>query len=389
VSKQTEDVLSRSGMERPTPQGGNQGEKTAELRELDEKALNDPKLVTSIEERLSGLRDLTRGERGKPAAEDEPDEEVETPEKEDNDEPAESDEKKTGKDDASKPTSTTLGSKDGKNEDAVQLPEAYVRAAIAYGWKKDDVIASFKTDPERMLVVLSNIYATRNKASAEFAALGRRAATEHAAVSVPKKPTFAPVDTKKLREQYGDDAGPLIEMIEAQNKAMSQLVEAIPVAKPEMPDNKPFSSPVEEAGVEQQVHSFFESDSMKPYVKIYGTLGVGETYADLSASQQEFRWKVLERADQIAGGAHLQGVQITVPEALEMAHLLVTQKYRDQILVDGIKEKVVKRAKSLTINPSIGKKKPGDSTDSKPGSRSKEQLVEDTQNKLNKLFGER
>lgn len=379
MSKQTDEALARSGMERPSPQGGNSGEKTAELRELDESKLNDPKLVTSIEDRLAGLRDLTRSERTKPAAEDEP-------EVVDN-EPTEPDEKKVGKDDASEPTSPTL---DNKNDEAVQLPEAYVRAAIAYGWKKEDVISSFKSDPERMLGVLSNIYMTRNKASAEFAALGRRAAiTEPPAKATPQKPAFTPVDTKRLRDQYGDEAGPLIEMIESQNKALSQLVEAIPAQKPAVKDDKPFTSPVEEAGIEQQIHSFFESDAMKPYEKVYGKLGLGETYADLPAGQQEHRWKVLEKADLIAGGAHLQGVQITLPEALEMAHLLVTQKYRDQILVDGIKEKVVKRAKSLTLNPATGKKKPGDTNDPKPGSRSKEQLVEATQDKLSRLFGER
>jgi hypothetical protein len=94
-------------------------------------------------------------------------------------------------------------------------------------------------------------------------------------------------------------------------------------------------------------------------------------------------------ADQIAGGATLQNTKVTLPEALEMAHLLVTQKYRDQVLIDGIKGKVVQRSKSLTLKPSKGTKKPGREVTetAKPGTRTKEQLVTDTQRKLHKLFG--
>jgi hypothetical protein len=359
-------------MERPTPAGGNKEMKTEELRQIDEKALSDPKLLSSIEDRLSNLRDVTRGGVGKPAVEDD---EV------DENDPVEPDEKKAGEDESRQPDSPTLDKKD----EGPNLPEAYVRAAMAYGWKKEDVIQSFKDDPDRMLGVLSNIYQTRNKVSSEFAALGRKHTAETTAKNdAAAKPVFTPVDTKRLREQYGDDAGPIIDMLEAQNKSLQEMAALLPTskAKPE----QPFNSAVEESGIEQQIHTFFESDAMKPYEKVYGKLGIGQTHDDLAPGQQQFRWKVLERADQIAGGAHLQGVQITLPEALEMAHLLVTQAYRDQIIMEEIKGKVVKRSKGLTLKPSDSKKKPTED-DPKPGSRTKEQLVEDTQSKLNRLFG--
>lgn len=199
------------------------------------------------------------------------------------------------------------------------------------------------------------------------------------------KPTFQPVDVAKLKEHYGDDAAPLIDMIEAQNRTLQQLSDQLPKEAPKA--RKPFESAVEESGVEQQIYTFFETDKMKSYEKVYGKLEFGQTWDDLTPGQRQHRWRVLEQADQIAGGAKLQGYEMSLAEALESAHLLVTQKYRDQVLIDGLKANVVKRAKGMTLKPSKGTRKPGDRDDPKPGERTREQLLEATQHKLNRMFG--
>lgn len=388
MAKQTE-AAKQHGMNKPTPAGaGNAGEKTHDLRPLDEGRLNDPELVSSVEDRLSALREITGPYRSRknPAAEDEDLDELEGQE----DDADELEEKTAGKDQPEGSDSSTLDNDAGGEEDIGEgkqthvLPEAYVRCAVAYGWTEDDVKAFFESDPERALTTLSSIYQTRNRASAQFAAIGRKHAE---AKDEPQnvKPTFQPVDVAKLKEHYGDDAAPLIDMIEAQNRTLQQLSDQLPKEAPKA--RKPFESAVEESGVEQQIYTFFETDKMKSYEKVYGKLEFGQTWDDLTPGQRQHRWRVLEQADQIAGGAKLQGYEMSLAEALESAHLLVTQKYRDQVLIDGLKASVVKRAKGMTLKPSKGTRKPGDRDDPKPGERTREQLLEATQHKLNRMFG--
>jgi hypothetical protein len=353
--KQTDQAMDR-GMNRPAPVGaGNSGTKTEDLKDITA-ATEDPKLLNTIESRLKNLGEITReSSRSNPAVEEE-DNEDEAAEEKPADEPVDSD-------------SPTLDGEKG-------LPEAYVRSAIAYGWKENEVVEFFNADPERALTTLSNIYNTRNKASSEFAALGRRVKEDKLREEQPK---FVPVDVVKLRGQYGEEAAPLIEVIEAQNK---QLAERIP--KPAV--NKPFESAAEQSNVEQQIHGYFESDRMKPWEKVYGKLEFGQTWDDLPAGAREHRQRLLTVADQIAGGARLQGVDIRLDEVLEAAHLLVTQKYRDQVLLDGVKGKIVARSKGITVKPSSGTRKLGVDDEATPGNRTREQLVTGVAAKLGKLF---
>jgi hypothetical protein len=376
MAKQT-DLVKDRGTDRPAPAGAaNTGTKTDDLRD-ENVALEDQKLITSIDDRLKNLGDMMRPEksrRANPAVEEDDEDQP------DGEEIAEDAEAPADDAPADKPAdadSSTLDEDKG-------LPEAYVRCAVAYGWKEQDVVDLYKNDPERALTVLSNIYNTRNKVSAEFAAIGRRAQEQHEDTSRADE-GFKPIDTAKLREKYGEDAGPLIEMIDAQNKAMTELSARMPKPQPQRVDR--VESAVERSGVEQQIVDFFQSDRMKPWQKVYGSLELGQTLEDLPPGAQKHRIDVLTLADRIAGGAHLQRVNMSLADALESAHQLVTAKYREQVIFDGIKEKVVARSKGISTKPSKGTRKLGASEDAKPGSRTKDQLLNDTEKKLNKLFG--
>jgi len=389
MGKQTEDVkLAGNGMHRPVAATDNSGD--AETREpTNGSALESPEVVSQVEERLANLRGLTSTARGKdsePEAElkDDPDVEDETGDEETSeskDDATTSDETKDDPD--SSPTQED-------KEDEHKLPEAYVQCAVAYGWNREEVLDEFKSNPERALKTFSNIYNARNNASARFAALGRES-KEQVQTTVEEKPVFKPVNIATLREQYGEELNPLIDVIAEQNKALQQFSEQLPgkEVKAEPKQQPVFKSVADENMVEQQIYDFFEADTMKPYGEVYGKLGIGKTWDDLPPGQKVYRWKVLEMADQIAGGATLKGVDMKMAEALESAHLLVTQKYRDQILIDGIQSKVTERSKGITLKPSKGKHDPGKTlagTDATKN-RTKEEVISSTQEKLNKLFG--
>lgn len=392
MAKQTE--LAKEighGMHRPGQRSENSGSIVNHQRSPED-AGKDSRLLHTVEGRMNSLRDMMRDTDREPA------EEIDT----DDDSTLEGDggaEARDGshavEDQADSPDdddTSTLDRDADDGEEEHKLPAAYERAAIGWGWKKEDVRDFFQADPERALRTFANIYESRNRASADFSALGQKAIEDRRAEQQREaKPAFPTVDASKLREQYGEEAAPLIEMLEAQNKAMAQLAERMPQDKGPASGDRYFDSRAEESALEQQIWNFFQSDTMTPWSKIYGKLGVGETEHDLSPSQRDFRYKVLEKADQFAAGAKLQGRDVSLEEALEAAHLLVTQRYRDEIIIDDLKSKAVQRSKGITVRPSKGKMRPGRDVarEAKPGNRTREQLESDVQSKLNKMYGGR
>jgi len=104
--------------------------------------------------------------------------------------------------------------------------------------------------------------------------------------------------------------------------------------------------------------NFFRADSMNSYEDFYGKVSDGaENWDDvLTGKQLKNRVKTMTMADQIMAGARVQGKDMDVVRALESAHLLVSKDVQEQAIRERIKSDVKKRDKSLSINPSVGKK---------------------------------
>jgi len=278
-----------------------------------------------------------------------------------------------------------------KEEDLEPVPQAYIQAAKAYGWSDKKIERMLRMDRETALDTLAGIYDTRNKINAHYSAMGRQAKqnSNQKQDAGPKVPT---IDEAALEDALGkEEAAPVIALLKQQNEAIAAMQpsnEPAPQDTALLPDiDTRYQNAVEESGVEQQLNMFFEADSMKAFKEVYGTMNIGETWDDLPAGQRKHRWAVLQKADSIIGGAKLQGRQVPIQEALLDAHLLVTQKYRDKITVDGIRKKVVKRSKGRTLKPSKSRgKTKANSGRMKNGKRTEAQLLQDTQASLNKIF---
>lgn len=271
-------------------------------------------------------------------------------------------------------------------EELKPVPQAYLQAAKAYGWSEDKVRRMLKLDRDTALETLEGIYNTRNQINAHYSKMGRRANSDTHKDDAPPK-----IDTKALRESMGEEAGPLIDLIEKQGTAINTLLADRNKNVDDshlLPDlDRRHQSAVDELGVEQQINTFFESDAMKPFNKVYGNLNLGQTMEDLPAGQKKYRWEVLKKADAIAGGAKMQGREVSLQEALIDAHLLVSQGFRDKVLIDGIRSKVTKRSKGRTLKPSKGHRQVSASeSKTKDGKRTEQQLLQVTQSRLNKIF---
>jgi len=368
-----------------------EGDHTESLKTLDKSAIEDPDLVAGVEDKLSRLQNLDKLTKGEDlnklgdeetAVSDE-DSEDSTPEVTDDtnveeDGQAELEEESDG-------STPEAEKKDGD----VEIPDAYVRAAIHQGWDQEVVDDLVKTNPELAKKALENLYLSTNNASREWSALGRakleqdyqqvtQTATEVVAQEDPK--TVALI--AKLRKEYADD--PLIEVVikdlEAKPKPIQQSVSQ---QQPVQGQKQYYETATARANVaahaatDQRINVFFSADTMKPYGKFYGKLELGQIPEDLTNGQQQNRLAVLEETECIIAGHSIRGQKIELEQALEKAHFIVTEPIRQQVTRDNLKATAMKRKKSMTLRPSDSKRSSASmrTESSKPRNRSELELA--------------
>lgn len=105
----------------------------------------------------------------------------------------------------------------------------------------------------------------------------------------------------------------------------------------------------------QQVDSFF--GGLKGYEKLYGS---GKQRAELSHEELGQRMRVLQEADAIFAGAQFQGRPLTIHEALEMAHNLVSSPHQRETARREIQGQLRKREGQATMRPTHRGKPGGD-----------------------------
>jgi hypothetical protein len=215
-----------------------------------------------------------------------------------------------------------------------------LRAAVHQGWTKEDVKEFFEASPELAMRTFAKIHESTNKLSADFAKLGRVEPEKKAPDPAKQTATEAEEDTTlaALKEEYGDDSA----MVKAFESLQAKLVEATKVQEQAAPAPEPDSA------VQATVDKFFTDPSLKPYAEFYGE---GKVANKLTVEQMNNRFAMLEMADQIIAGGESQGREVTPEQAMELAHLSVSEKVRTQALRNELKSKVVKRSKGVTLKP--------------------------------------
>jgi hypothetical protein len=264
--------------------------------------------------------------------------------------------------------------------EASTLPAAYVRTAKARGWTDQEITDFQKAQPEMALKTFERMHESRTKEIQEWAELGRK--TRQA--SAPAVPAAAspeqtapvaglqPINVQEMVAKYGNEdliremAGP----INAAIAALGPIVQGATAAQEQ----------AKRAAQEQlgrTVENFFTDKSMAPYAEAYGT-----TMATLTTPQIGMRQKVLETADALIAGAGFQGRQLSVQDALMLAHDSVASGMKETIIRDQIRSNVKKRAASITLKPTAqGRTNPG------AAPRDRTELLSRTDERLAKVFG--
>ena len=369
-----------------------EGDHTESLKTIDKQAIEDPKLVNTVQERMDSLNELTKGEdfnrlpKEETAVSDEENEDP-TPEVKD-DSIVEDDNQAVSEDD---PTESTPEAE--KKDD---IPDAYVRAALHRGWSQDDVDDLVKSNPELAKKTFEATYLEVNNASREWSELGRaKIEADRQQVTNTQTATEAvaqqedPITTAKivkLRKEYPDD--PLIEVIIADLERKPKPVQPQPVPRPQAQYETATrrANVAANVAIDQRVNAFFSSDVMKPYEKFYGRLELGQSVRDLTDGQQLNRLAVLEQGEYINIGHDMRNQKIEVEQALEKAHFIVTEPIRTQIVRDSLKATATKRKKSMTLRPSESKRSSDSMTTDSSKPRNKRELEQSVQQHLNKVF---
>ena len=280
--------------------------------------------------------------------------------------------------------------KDAK--EVTPLPDIYYRAAIHRGMKPEEITEFYNTNPEVCVRTLSGIYEAVKRSNAEFAAQGRsrkermEQAAQAAAAPQKEESEFVDVDIAALEESEMDpDALAVIKTLNDQNKQLYDKIQSVESTVVQPQESLDRATAQEVNLIDQQITNFFKSEEAKPYTDLYGTIVDGATdWSGLLPGEKANRWAVIEMMDDIIAGAELNNRDISVDEAMRMAHLNVSEPQRTKVIREELKATVVKRNKSLSLKPSGASKS---DTSSSSGPKSEEDLETDTQARLNKVFG--
>jgi len=369
---------------------GNSGDHTEGLKTLDEKAIEDPKLVNTMEGRLAHLREL---ENGLDAEQDDVDPESKTPTP---DVPEDgSEEENNGQAVVDGKVDDIPGEESNTDsEDApVSIPDAYVRAAIHNGWKQEEVDELVKANPELALRTMGACHNSVINANKEWSALGRAKIDEERRLATEAKPVVQDVDPDlqplldRLKVEHPDD--PLIETVA---KLLAAPKPAQVVTQPQQSKDlygtaTARANAAANASVDQTINTFFGLGDMAPYEEFYGKVGLSQSIKDLTNGQQEHRLAVLDEAECIMTGLRMRGIDVSVEQVLEKAHLLVTEPIREQIIRGNLKKSAVARQKGITLRPANSKKTGAVSNNSQQKPRNRQELIDKVQQKLANLPG--
>lgn len=108
-----------------------------------------------------------------------------------------------------------------------------------------------------------------------------------------------------------------------------------------------------QAALEVQQQAAVRAEVQSTLSALTGQFGdvYGKDDATLTPQQQQSRVNLAGIADQIRAGAKMQGRELSVKEALNRAHLIVTADRRDEAVRTQVRDQVQKRNRQITARP--------------------------------------
>jgi len=261
------------------------------------------------------------------------------------------------------------------------LPDAHRRSLKHYEWTDEEIDRAVKSGGSDFLTSAAKMHMIRTRELQHWAAAGREArrtgTTQQPVTTTQTVVTdgdLKPVDIATLKQTYGDE--PLIDaLVGPINRAIQEMNAMLPVTR----EAKKRAEMIQLETLGKQVDSFFGGKEMKVYTDSYGV-----DSASLTDSQIQSRQKILEYADALIGGSRMQGRNLGLEEALQLAFDSVTSSAKEQVARESIEKSLKKREQGMI-------QKPGNRAQAKPvrkpgESRSRTELEASVKAKLREVF---
>jgi hypothetical protein len=292
-------------------------------------------------------------------------------------------------------TEEAAESKEPESNDEPTLPDNHIRSLIGAGWTKEEIDEQHSALGDEFLTIAEKVHENRLRESREWAAHGRIEANQRAAAAeklVEKQEQgqtpseLERVDIDALKREFGND--PRINaMIDSLGGSTNRAIEALQAMMPKIAESQARQEQSEQAALQNEVNSFFNSPDLLAYKDLYG---VGPTQSIHDEGHWDARMKVLEVADQIRVGASYQGREVGLSDALSLAHESVSADFRVRAVREDIKSKMQQRQSSITQRPSTQQSnETAEKPPSEGGSRemSRKELEDKAQAALRQIFG--
>ena len=293
----------------------------------------------------------------------------------------------TSSDETSEETDSTDEIDDSKAGEESKLTQAEIRAAIHCKWSKEDIEELAKVNPVLAKKTCAKFLESTNDLSKKFSELGKKQEKKEPEAKieakVESKPEKKTIDFTALEKEYeGDPIVGVLKQVVERNDALANEVETLR-SSGSLNDSKVSNAQAQEdAAIAQQIDQFFGRPDVAEYKDVYGEVEKGsKDWDNLTQGQIKKRWAVVEQANLILLGAQQQGMNMPLDEAFERAHLLATEDVREQTIRKQIKTKAVKRAKSISFEPTSTKKVAGS------GKKTKAEIEAKAEQDLRKVFG--
>lgn len=266
-----------------------------------------------------------------------------------------------------------------KDGDTPTLTPVLLHAAKRAGWTDDDIARLEKFDPAAAVSTFEKLAGSYNDLTNQFSALGKVESPASEATEdriedddePAEKPTRRPQSDEGAlaQEIYGDDYESL--RSELGPEVMDRVIG--PLLKPVTEMYAGYQKQQGEQ-IEREVASFFEALD-DTFADHYGNNGA------VTDEQSTRRSALYQMADQVRTGAAIAGVDMTVVEALDRAHLSLASDHLEQVARKRLQERVKRRSGRVTQRPTQRSGSRGRG----PEQRSEEAAVEAVAQRMSEL----
>ena len=251
----------------------------------------------------------------------------------------------------------TEGGEESSTEEAVSgltIPDSHRRSLKAYGYSDEWIDEQAEALGLKFNEFAIGVHEKRNAEIARWAQAGQslRNQNQPQQPQVPASPqapaqmqlpqTVQPIDLRQMQEKYGEQ-----EFLEDMVAPVNNVINAINAVLPGLQTSIRKVEQTEQDAISARINTFFDSEEIKPFRKLYGG-----SEKPLTQEQIATRNQMLDMADLILTGAHGQGQNLNFKEAMVAAHDAVSANFRETAVRQTIKKEAKKRNRGISQKPS-------------------------------------